>query len=126
MPVTFVYAAESPPAPYVLVTLARLDGAIVATDLPAKVDTGAAQTVIPTPVAERLGLEAVARHDFEGLGGQRVTLSVFRLFLTIRGCPTFELNVAGSDGEPYILLGRDVLNHFHITLDGPNGKLIIG
>ena len=126
MPITFNYAAEVPPAPYVTVTVARLDGTIVATDLPAKVDSGAAQTIIPTQIVEHLVLEAVARHNFEGLGGHQVTLSIFRLFLTIRGCPTLELNVAGSDGEPYILLGRDVLNHFHIILDGPNGKLVIG
>lgn len=126
MPVTFNYAAESPPAPYALVTLARLDGTILAADLPAKVDSGAAQTIVPTPIVERLGLEAVAQHEFEGLGGVRVRLSIFRLYLTIRGCPTLELNVAGSDGEPYILLGRDVLNQFRLVLDGPNGKLEIG
>lgn len=123
MPITFNYAAESPPAPYVLVTVARLDGTIVLADLPAKVDSGAAQTIVPTPIVERLALEAAAQRDFEGLGGVRVTLSMFRLYLTIRGCSTLELNVAGSDGEPYILLGRDVLNQFRIVLDGPNGKL---
>lgn len=125
MPITFNYAAESPPAPYVLVTVARLDGTVVAADLPAKVDSGAAQTIVPAPIVERLGLEEVARHEFEGLGGARVTLSIFRVYLMIRGCPTLEVNVAGSDGEPYILLGRDVLNQFKIILDGPNGKLQI-
>jgi hypothetical protein len=124
MAVTFNYAAEIPPAPYVLVTVARLDGSIVA-DLPAKIDSGAARTVIPTSVAEHLKLDAVDRLEFEGLGGQRVSLSIFRLLLTICGCPTLAVNAAGSDGEPYILLGRDVLNQFRIVLDGPNGKLII-
>lgn len=126
MPLTFHYAAESPPAPYVLVALERIDGAARVNDLPAKVDSGAAQTVVPTAVAEHLRLEPVARHEFEGLGGQRVTLSMFRLLLTIRGCATVELNVAASDGEPYTLLGRDVLNLFRVVLDGPNGKLEIG
>jgi hypothetical protein len=125
VPITFNYAAEVPPAPYVLVAVARLDGTIVAADLPAKVDSGAAQTIIPTPIVEHLALEAVARQEFEGRGGVRVSLSIFRLYLTICGCPTLEVNVAGSDGEPYILLGRDGLNQFRLVLDGPNGKLEI-
>ena len=29
-------------------------------------------------------------------------------------------NQVASPLEPYVLLGRDVLNHFRITLDGPN------
>ena len=126
MSTIFNYAAEVPPAPYALVTLAQLDESVSVVDLPAKVDSGAAQTVVPTPIVARLGLDEVARHEFEGLGGQRVMLAIFRLLLPIRGCPTVELNVAASDGEPYILLGRDVLNQFRIVLDGPNGKLEIG
>ncbi|MBY0456073.1 MAG: hypothetical protein K2V38_01915 [Gemmataceae bacterium] len=126
MAITFTYAAEMPPARYVLVTVASVDGAVVVSDLPAKVDSGASQTVVPSPIVAHLGLNEVARREFEGLGGQRVILSLFRLLLTIRGCSTFEMNVAGSDGEPYILLGRDVLNEFRIVLDGPNGKLEIG
>jgi hypothetical protein len=30
------------------------------------------------------------------------------------------VKVLASLEEPYVLLGRDVLNHFRITLDGPN------
>lgn len=125
MPTTFNYAAESPPAPYVLVTVAHPDELTVAADVPAKVDTGAARTILPSTLAERLRLDVVARHEFEGLGGQRVVLPIVRLLLTIRGCSTLDLNAASSDGEPYILLGRDVLNRYKIVLDGPNGKLQI-
>lgn len=125
MAATFNYAAESPPAPYALVTVARPDGTGFLADLPAKVDSGASQTILPTALVERLQLEAVGQHRFEGLGGVQCTLSIFRIVLTIRGCEPVELDVAGSDGEPYILLGRDVLNQFRVTLDGPKGKLTI-
>jgi hypothetical protein len=30
------------------------------------------------------------------------------------------LEVAASDGEIYALLGRDLLNHYRVVLDGPN------
>ncbi len=121
MPVTFNYVpGETPPAPYVLVAVARADGSVVASEVPAKVDTGADRTIIPTRLAEQLGLEALERREFEGLGGQRVTLTLFRVPVTIRRCPTVIITAAGSDGEPYTLLGRDVLNLFRITFDGPD------
>lgn len=124
MPVTFNYAAEIPSAPYALVTITRPDGT-AEIELPAKVDSGAARTVIPATIADQLKLDVVDRLDFEGLGGQRVTLAIFRVLLTIRGCSALEVNAAASEGEPYILLGRDVLNQFRVVLDGPNGKLVI-
>jgi len=108
-----------------LVTVARPDDLERIADVPAKVDSGASQTILPTALVERLKLEAVGQHRFEGLGGVQTTLSIFRVVLTIRGCEPVEVNVAGSDGEPYILLGRDVLNQFLVTLDGPKGKLTI-
>ena len=89
-------------------------------------DSGADRTVLPTRLAVQLKLDEVDRRNFEGLGGQQVTMSIFRLLVTVRGCPSLEVDAAGNDGEPHILLGRDVLNNFRIVLDGPNGKLEIG
>ncbi|MBA4186810.1 MAG: hypothetical protein C0467_02205 [Planctomycetaceae bacterium] len=127
MPVTFRYVtAESPPAPYVLVSVGRPDGTTLLLDVPAKVDCGADRTVFPTQLATQLKLEEVERREFEGLGGQRVTMSIFHVLLTIRGCSAVQVAVAGNDSEPHILIGRDVLNLFRIVLDGPNAKLEIG
>ncbi|MCE9564101.1 MAG: retropepsin-like domain-containing protein [Planctomycetes bacterium] len=127
MPVTFRYVeSESPPAPYVLVSLGCLAGTTFLADVPAKVDSGADRTVIPTQLATQLKLDEIERRIFEGLGGQRVALAIFRVVLAIRGCTPVVVDTAGSHGEPHILLGRDVLNHFRITLDGPNAKLEIG
>jgi len=126
MPITFYYSrSESPPAPYVLVTITRPDGASVAADLPAKVDSGADRTVIPEALVERLKLEPIEQREFEGLGGNRITLSLYEVSITIRGCAAVSIIAAGSPGEPYPLLGRDLLNSFHLTLDGPNQKLVI-
>jgi predicted aspartyl protease len=126
MPATFRYVtAESPPAPYVLVSVGRPDGTTVATDVPAKVDSGADRTVVPTALIEQLKLDEVERREFEGLGGHRVSMPIVRLLVTIRGCLPVEVKAAGNDGEPHILLGRDVLNQFRIVHDGPSGKLTI-
>ena len=126
MAVTFRYiATATPAAPYVYVSLGRPDGARL-DDIPAKVDTGADRTVIPTVLIERLNPEEVERREFEGLGGHRVSMPIVRVIVTIRGCASVEVDAAGNDGEPHILLGRDVLNNFRIVFDGPNAKLEIG
>lgn len=126
MPATFRYVTtESPPAPYVLVSIGRPDGATVTTDIPAKVDSGADRTVVPTALIEQLTPDEVARREFEGLGGHRVSMPIVRLLITIRGCLPVQVDAAGNDDEPHILLGRDVLNQFRVVLDGPSGKLII-
>ena len=55
-----------------------------------------------------------------------MSLSIFRMLLTIRGFSPLAVNAAGSDGEQYVLLGRDVLNRYTVLLDGPNLRLEIG
>lgn len=89
--------------------------------MPAKVDSGADRTVIPAVLATELRLD-----EFEGLGGHRITMTLVRVILAIRSCPEVEVSAAANDGEPYILLGRDVLNNFRVVLDGPSGKMEIG
>jgi hypothetical protein len=123
----YVDAADGvPPAPFVLVNLSNLNGTATAVDRPAKVDSGADRTVLPESLAVQLGLEEVERLTFEGLGGQRLELPTYQLQLVVRDLAPIVVKVAASDGEPHVLLGRDVLNRYKIVLDGPNLKLEIG
>ena len=126
MPFIYRYANDTPPAPYVLVIVAHPDGSAPTPDLPAKVDTGADRTIIPTELAASLGLRPAGRLPFAGLGGQQVELPVYEIQLVVRALAPILVEVAASDGEPHVLLGRDVLNRYRIVLDGPNGKLEIG
>ena len=45
-------------------------------------------------------------------------------FISVGDGPPAELEVYGFD-LPFAILGRDVLNLYHITLDGPNQTLTI-
>jgi len=124
---TFVYryANEDPPAPFALVILSALGGTATARDLPAKVDSGADRTVIPLRFVEQLGLVEVERLPFAGLAGELIELPVFAVQLVVRDFDAIIVSVAASEGEPHVLLGRDVLNRYKLLLDGPNGKLEI-
>jgi hypothetical protein len=68
----------------------------------------------------------VERLLFEGLGGQQLELPTYQVQLLIRDLPPIIVKVAASAGEPYVLLGRDVLNRYRVVLDGPNMRLEIG
>lgn len=125
MPFTYRYANDSPAAPYVLVIVSNPDGSAVTPPVPAKVDTGADRTILPTPLAAQLGLPVREWLIFAGLAGQQVELPVYAVQLVIRDLEPILVEVAASDGEPHVLLGRDVLNRYTIVLDGPNQRLEI-
>ena len=58
-----------------------------------------------------------------GFGGLTASIPTFLIRTELRQLPPLVLEVLASPGEPYVLLGRHVLNRFHIVLDGP--KLVI-
>ena len=51
---------------------------------------------------------------------------VFVVTLAIQGLPGRLIRVVAHPDEPYVLLGRDVLNAHRIVLDGPNLRLEVG
>ncbi len=120
-----VATPDEPPAAFVRLNIRGLasDGGV--TDLAALVDTGADQTVIPTRVAEQLGL-IPSRHvhasGFDGVGASR---PVFVVRLVVRDLPEIEVPVIGAWQFGYAILGRDVLNRYRVVFDGPNRRLEI-
>ena len=60
-----------------------------------------------------------------GLGGRLVECPTYAVEVALRSLQAVFVKTAASDGEPYILLGRDVLNHYRIVLDGPKQTLEI-
>ena len=112
-----------PPAPYCEILVSDVDN-INQTGLGALIDTGADITAIPLNVARRLGLRHRGIVFVEGSTGERVPRHTFGANVSIDGVLWFALRVMAWN-EDSVLLGRDVLNHYHITLDGPNLTLTI-
>jgi predicted aspartyl protease len=126
--IVFNYVSSlSPPAPFVILDLSSVDGQTVVSGLLAQLDSAADLTVVPLPLAERLGATAIEERQFGGFDGSVSKLSVFRVLLTIHGTSTtYLVDVIASPNEPWILLGRDVLNQVRLLLDGPLQKVEIG
>lgn len=109
---------HEPPAPFIFVSLRGPQGKEVAR-LPGQLDTAADWTVVPQWVVRELGLIAMDEVVLMGFGGQVVTRPTYALEIQIHDLARLEVEVTSDDAEPFVLLGRDVLNRYRIVLDGP-------
>ncbi len=114
-PLTFPYdRRRSPPAP-VLPVRVGVPGAEPAAALLALVDSGADLTVLPQGVPAALGLPAVGQLTVRGVAGS-AQATVYAAALEVAGRQRVA-EVVALGGEA--LLGRNVLNAWALTLDGP-------
>jgi predicted aspartyl protease len=118
--VRYLYVQQaSVPAPFIHVMLRRPDGATTVEEIAALVDSGADRTVIPSRFVSGLGLVQMGQLTIAGFGGQISQSPTYLVEVTIRKAKPVVVVALASEGESYVLLGRDVLNHFRVVLDGP-------
>jgi hypothetical protein len=115
-----------PPAPFVYVSLRCPETGKAVDNLPAQVDTAADRTVIPGSLVDRLDLVPLDELRVAGLGGQTFVSTTYRIELTLRELSPQTVEVIAHPEEPFVLLGRDVLNRHRLLLDGPGLALEIG
>lgn len=110
-------SALDPPGPMVDVTIRPIGRAEPKHTLPGKLDTGADITVIPPSLVDDLQLipeMPIAMMSYDGLETER---AAYFVDLEIAGHKLESIEVVAAPRNN-ILLGRDVLNHFSITLNG--------
>ncbi|HPM81150.1 MAG TPA: hypothetical protein PLF81_10635 [Candidatus Anammoximicrobium sp.] len=110
----------TPPAPFVHVRAAGPTSAGAVEEIPAPLDSAADRSAIPWSVVEALQLPQLDELPALGFGGHLVSVPTYLVELTVRGLTPITIEAFASREEPYVLLGRDVLNHFRVLLDGPN------
>jgi predicted aspartyl protease len=115
----------NPPAPFVRVTLRNRQTGATSEDVPAQVDTAADRTVIPAAIAISLGLQHLESVEIGGLGGVAYLVPVYAVIIAIHDLPPRLIFPIAHKEEPWVLLGRDVLNYHRIVLDGPRQSLEI-
>jgi len=122
----FRFAPGTPPAPAVLLNLTHpVDLTLRAHNQAALVDTGADQTVVPARLVTDLRLVERDAVEVRGYDGTARTLSTYLVRLQVRDLPPIDVEVIASSDVPNVVLGRDVLNRYTITLDGPAGRLTV-
>lgn len=109
----------SPPAPFIHVTLRCIETGKEVTQMPAQLDTAADRTVLPANAVDDLGLLPLDELPIGGFGGQVLLVPTYRVQLGIHQWPPHMIEAIVHAAEPVVLLGRDVLNHYRLLLDGP-------
>jgi len=115
-----------PPAPFVLVKLRDPTTGAEILDLPAQVDSGADRTVLPLAIVQALALPVAGAVTVVGFGATPTTTPLYCVDLGVHTLPLVAVRVISSPSEPWVLLGRDVLNRHRVVLDGPGLGLEIG
>lgn len=85
------------------------------------VDSGADATMLPEKLLMEIGAAGTLTGDDHGVYGQVQTVSVYLVDVQIGLLliPSIQAIGVSDDHEP--LIGRDVLNHLIVTLDGIGG-----
>jgi hypothetical protein len=115
----------SPPAPFIHVTLRCTETGKELRDLPAQLDSAADRSAIPSHLVEELGLVPLDELPVSGFGGQVMLLPTYLVQFNLRQKPSLTIEVLAHSAEPFVLLGRDVMNQYRIVLDGPRLALDI-
>jgi hypothetical protein len=109
----------NPPAPLARVTIRNSQGGKTVSDVPMLIDSGADVTLIPQQLVILLGasIEPDTGYEVMGFDGRKsiaqvVSLDLIFLRRAFRG--RFLVN-----GQEWGIIGRDVLNHVSLLLDGP-------
>jgi predicted aspartyl protease len=102
-----------------------IDHARRADSVSALVDTGADQTLVPEHLVTDLQLVGLDRVEVQGYDGTARLLSTYLIRLQVRDLEAFEIEIVASPDVANVVLGRDVLNHYTVTLNGPASRLTI-
>jgi hypothetical protein len=108
-----------PPAPFIYVNFRNPVSGAEQRDVPTQVDSAADRTVLPDTVVQALSLPQVGTIMIGGVGGVVQTLPSYPVEVTVHNLPALTIEVVASAGEPWVLLGRDVLNALRTLLEGP-------
>ena len=109
--------AVVPSQPVIDIVVRPINGTKSA-ELTAIVDSGSDATLIPKKVIRRLKLRRYSNAYMRGVSGLRYQVSLYRLQLRVAGWES-NLIVASDEQNEQAILGRDVLNHLRIVLNGP-------
>ena len=111
--------AYSPPVPVCQVSLSVPHTGQATGPLSAILDTGADGTLVPQHYLDAIGARRVMETGLRSQWGERRIVYLYLVKLNIGEIELPGTYVVGDERSDEIVLGRNVLNHLKIWLDGP-------
>ena len=119
---SFQYSSDySPPAPVARITL----HAQRTVEVVALLDSGADATIIPYGLLKRIGARFAQTNQMRGVSGKPVPVALYFVTVQIDNFNLPGIKAVASRSSNEALIGRDVLNHLIVTLDGIAGQTAI-
>ena len=116
----FLYdSSYDPPAPVIPIRIGIPDKGEPRAQQLAFLDSGADATAIPVNLLRKIGARIVGQGKLSGVTGSRIEVDIFRVVIYMPTGISYGIRAIGSRDGDEIILGRDVLNQWRITLDGP-------
>lgn len=91
----------------------------------AMVDSGADATIIPVSILEQAGVELVGRARMRWGHHSGSTYEVYLATIRIGNFDVNGVRILADKDHDEIVVGRDVLNHLEVLLNGPAGVVQI-
>ncbi len=85
------------------------------------IDSGADATMIPINFLHEIGAKYVRTQRMRGITGASKRINLYSVTLQISSHRLSSIHVVGSAPGTEVILGRDVLNHLIVTLNGLAG-----
>jgi hypothetical protein len=108
-----------PPAPFVFVTLKNPLTGTEKHNVPAQIDSAADRSLLPLALVQSLELPAIGSMAIGGVGGTVAEMTVYAVGIAVHDLASRAAEVVAHANEPWVLLGRDVINVHRLVLDGP-------
>ncbi len=116
--------AYIPAMPTVQIQIGRPDS-VASFSLSALVDSGADATMIPVSFLEEIAAKKRRRVSIRGISGRRAGANLYTVSLQFAHYKRQRIDVVGNADTDEVIIGRDVLNHLVVTLDGLANAVVV-
>ena len=117
--ISFDYDSDyDPPFPVATIAINLPENSGAGITHPALIDTGADSTMIPVNLLDQLGASAVGNARMRGVLGDSELVDIYLIRVQIGSYIAHAIRAVAMPVGSELILGRNVLNNFIITLNG--------
>lgn len=93
--------------------------------LTALIDSGADATIIPMQYLQQIQARLSRKKWMSGTAGGRMLVDLYPISIQLGPLTQAHLEVVGNTQNDEVIVGRDILNHLAVKLDGPANSVEI-